>query len=624
MSISSAVNISLSGLQLTQRELDLVAGNIANADTPGYTRKTLATESLNDSGGGSIGIREVSVQRAFDSHVFAQYRSSLTEARNLDITAEFQSRLDAMFGRPGDVNALDTLFNEFSASLEGLATAPEDFTTRMEVLGDAQALTARLNSLSAEIQGMREEAEQALSDGVNRINQILGDLQDVNNQIITFSSSGRSPAGLLDERDHMVTQLSELMDVRAVEDDNGAVRLFTESGTLLFDGTAATFSFDAAGTITPRSMWNSDPSVSGVGTITMTSSTGHTVDLIEQGTFRSGELEAYVNLRDSVLVDAQAQIDELAHAMSLAFSNRTETGTAVAVGTDNGFDIDLTGLQSGNSITFDYVDVGSGNTERVTFIRVDDPTLLPLDDTATADPDDTVYGIDFSGGLTAAAADIATALGAGFTVSDQGGNVLRILDDGDVTTTASTLSASISNTALVDEGVEFPFFVDAGSGAATYTASLDGSAQKTGYAARISVNFDLITDPSRLVVHESAPETPSGDATRPLLLVDRLGDASYTFSSDTAIGSERSPFSGTVSGFVRQIINFRGSAMESADRAAGAQEIVVSSLAERNDAATKVDIDHELGRLIELQTAYSANARVMQAAREMIDALMRL
>lgn len=623
MSISSAVNISLTGLTLTQRELDLVAGNIANADTPGYTRKTLATANIADTDGGSIGVREVTVQRAYDSYVMAQYRNSITDARNLDILAGFQSRLDSMFGQPGDVNALDTLFNEFTASLEALAATPEDFTTRSEVLGDAQALATQLNTLSAEIQSMREEAERALSEGVNTVNRLLGDLQDVNTQVIAYASTGRSPAGLLDERDQIVTRLSELIDLRAVEDSNGAVRLFTESGTLLFDGNAATFDFDAAGTITPQSTWTSDATTRGVGTITMTSQTGYTVDMIAQGTFRSGELKAYIDLRDSILVDAQAQIDELADAMSLALSNRTETGTAVTVGTDNGFDIDLTGLQQGNSITLEYVDVATSTTERVTFIRVDDTTLLPLDDTATADPDDTVYGIDFSGGLTAAAADIATALGAGFTVSDEGGNVLRILDDGDVTTTASSLTASITNTALTDEGEELPFFIDGGSGQA-YTASLEGTVQKTGYAGRIAVNSDLITDPSRLVVYETGPETPSGDSTRPSLMVDRLGETSYTFSADTAIGSTSSPFSGTVSGFVRQIVNFRGSAMESANQAADAQGIVVTALAERNDAATKVDIDHELALLLELQTAYSANARVMQVAREMIDALMRV
>lgn len=624
MSISSAVNISLSGLQLNQRELDMVAGNIANADTPGYTRKTLAKANIADTDGTSIGVREITVRRAYDSYVMSQYRASISDTTNLNVLAEYQSRLDVMYGMPGDANALDTLYNDFVAALEALSTSPDDFTTRAEVLGDAHTLTARMNAMSAEIQSMRAEAEQALAEGVNRINTILGDMEEITTQIVAFSASGRSPAALLDERDTLVMELSELMDIRTAEDPTGAVRIFTQNGALLFDNVAARFSFDATGTIAPQSTWDHDAAQRTVGTISMTSQAGYTIDLISQGAFQSGEFAAYIDLRDSILVEAQAQLDEMAHAMSVAFSNRTETGAAATVGLQNGFDIDLNGLQSGNSVTLDYVDVGSGNTERVTFIRVDDPTLLPLSDAATIDPNDTVYGIDFSGGLTAAAADIATALGAGFTVSDQGGNVLRVLDDGGVTTTASSLTASITNTGLVNEGSEFPFFVDGGSGSTPYTASLDGQSQKIGYAGRITVNTALQSDPSRLIVYETGPTTPSGDATRPLFMLDKLASSDYSFSSESGLGSTGTPYEGTITGYVRQIVNYRGSAFESARGKADAQSIVSNSLAERHADISKVDVDQELSRLIELQSAYTANARVMQAAREMIDALMSI
>jgi len=624
MGISSAVNISLSGLQLNQRELDLIAGNIANADTVGYTRKTLVTENRAQTDGSSIGVREVTVQRAYDAYLAAQYRAGLTQAGGLNVMASYQQRLDQMYGQPGDVNALDTLYNDFTASLEALGTTPEDYATRSKVIADAQALAARLNTMSAEVQDMRAEAEQSISERVDYINQLLGDLTDINAEIISFSSTGRSPAALLDDRDQIVNQLSQMMDIRVSEGDRNELRIFTNNGTLLFDGNPAVLSFDAAGTVAAGTVWSADPAERDLGTITLTSVNGHAIDLIAQNTFRSGELAAYIELRDDVLVEAQNQLDEMAHALSLALSNRTETGTAASVGPQNGFDVDLTGLQPGNSITLDYVDVGSGESRRVTIFRVDDPTLLPLDDSVTADPNDTVLGIDFSAGLTAAAADIGAALGAGFTVSDEGGNVLRILDDGGATTTASALSASITNTSLVDQGVEIPFFVDGASGWTTYTGDFEGVSQKTGYAGRIAVNNALITDPSRLVVYETSPQTASGDSTRPLYMLERLDSATYQFSADTGLGSANSPYSGSVSGYLRQVINHRGSEMETATRAAEAQTIVVNSLTERVDAATKVSVDDELGRLIELQSAYAANARVLEAAREMIDSLMRI
>ena len=623
MGISSAVNISLTGLQLNQRELDNVAGNIANADTPGYTRKWLVTENRSDAVGMSIGVREVTMQRAYDQYVAAQLRTNQTEGGKLNVIANLQQRLDEMFGVPGDVNALDTLYNNFTASLETLSATPEDYTSQSSVVANAQSLASRLNILSTQVQDMRMEAELSINQNIDNANLLLSDLHDINAQVVAFSSTGREPVDLLDKRDNIINELSMMMDITVSEGTRNEIRVFTSNGTLLYDGNPAVLSFDAAGTMVAQSEWSSDPAERAVGTITLTSQSGYAIDLIAQNTFRSGELAGLLEMRDEVLVEAQAQLDELAHNLSLALSNRTETGTAAAAGAQNGFDVDLTGLQQGNSITLDYVDVGTGEDRRVTIYRVDDPTLLPLDDTISADPNDTVIGIDFSGGLTAAAADIQTALGAGFTVSDQGGNVLRILDDGDVTTTSSSLSASITNTVLTDEGVELPFFVDAGAASTPYTASLEVMAQKTGYSGRIAVNRDLIADPSRLVVYDTTTPTPVGDSTRPSFLIEALGETSYTFSADTGLGSSGSPYSGTVSGYLRQVINYRGSAMETATRAAEAQNIVVSSLAERHNAVTKVDVDQEISRLIELQSAYAANARVLTAAREMIDALMR-
>ena len=623
MGISAAVNISLSGLAITQRNLEIVASNIANADTPGYTRKSLITENLADRDGSSLGVREVTIQRNYDSYVAAQFRNSIIDGSYLDVMANFQSRLDAMYGTPGDVNALDTIYNDFTSSLEALSTSPDDYTARRQVVTNAQTLASHLNDLSDEIQSMRGESERVISDYVSRANQLLGDLEDVNRQVVSASSTGKMPVDLLDTRDSIIMELSQMMDIKVSEADNNSVRLFTSNGTLLFDDKAAKLSFDAAASVDPSVTWSADPAESGLGSIYLTSESGYKVDLIADKAIQSGEIAAYIDLRDDVLVEAQAQLDEFASRLSLALSNRTEEGTAVTSGTSDGFDIDLNDLQQGNPITFEYVDVGTGETQTYTFIRVDDPTMLPLGDDVTARADDTVVGIDFSGGLAAAAADISAALGAGFTVSDEGGGVLRILDDGGTTTTVSSLSASVTNTGLTDEGVEFPLFVDGGSGSSPYTGDFEGTSQKTGFAGRIAINRQLMKDPSLLVTYQTTPdETPAGDPTRPLAMIDALSEATYTFSADTGLGSDRVPYSGTVSGFLASVVNYRGSEMASATQAADSRQLITQSLNERFSEVSAVDVDQELSALIELQSAYTANARVMQAAREMIDTLM--
>lgn len=623
MSISSALNIAISGLRTTQQQVDLTSANIANADTEGYTRKTVTSQNLAIGGYASLGVKNSQVQRTLDTFVLERYQQSLSTAAYADTMADFQSRLDAIYGTPGDVNALDTIYNDFTSSLEALTTTPEDYTTRAMVLANAQALTSQLNDLSMQIQDMRAETEKMLSDGVGQINNLLSSIQTVNADIIRFSAGTNTPVQLLDQRDALVSELSQYIDIRVEEVDNNGITIHTGGGTLLFDGTAANLSFDAAGTVTPYSAWSNDSSRT-LGTITLQTDAGYTVDLIEQNAFSSGSLAAWVNLRDDVLPEAQAQLDEFASALSLALSNRTEEGSAVTVGPQTGFDIDLTDLQQGNAITFDYVDIVSGDSQRVTFIRVDDPSMLPLDDAASADPNDTVYGIDFSSGLAAAAADIGAALGASFTVSDQGGNVLRVLDDGGTTATASSLTASVTNTALTDEGTGLPFFVDGGNGPAVYTDSLEGMAQKTGYAGRIVVNPDLLADQSLLVKYDTVNGTPEGEAARPLALVEALESTQYAFAASTGIGSESSPFNGSVSGFLREVINYRGAASTVAEGRQTAENTIKQSLATRYQESSQVDLDQELASLIQLQSAYAANAKVMQAVREMLDALMAM
>ncbi|MCC2113789.1 MAG: flagellar hook-associated protein FlgK, partial [Hyphomicrobiales bacterium] len=261
----------------------------------------------------------------------------------------------------------------------------------------------------------------------------------------------------------------------------------------------------------------------------------------------------------------------------------------------------------------------------VTFIAVNDPASLPLDDGATADPNDTVYGIDFSGGMAAAAAQIGAALGAGFTVSNPAGTTLRILDDGAANTTdVDGLSTSVTQTSLTAGVPELPFFVDRGTYSQYYTGSFDGGSQKLGFAQRITVNSNLVADPSRLVVYSTAPQTASGDATRPMLLVDRLNTDGRDFSlAIKATGQARS-FAGSIGDYMREVVSFQGSRSEIAQRQAEGQEIVVNSLRERFHDTSGVDIDQELARLTQLQTSYAANARVMSTVKEMLDILMQM
>jgi flagellar hook-associated protein 1 FlgK len=200
---------------------------------------------------------------------------------------------------------------------------------------------------------------------------------------------------------------------------------------------------------------------------------------------------------------------------------------------------------------------------------------------------------------------------------------LRVLDDGagnkiDV----DAASATGTVTTLTGGSAEFPFFLDANS---AYTGSITAVGfQGVGLAGRIAVNGALLADPTRLVVYQTSPPTAAGDATRPNFIYDRLANATLAFSPQAGIGTQLSPFSGSLGSYLRQMISQQGAAADGANSLKEGQDLVVRSLQQRFDDDTGVNVDAEMATLLKLQTAYGANARVMTTVRDLLDLLMRL
>jgi flagellar hook-associated protein 1 FlgK len=616
MGISTALSSALTGLRATQTGLAVTAGNIANADTDGYTRKIAALSTI-VAAGKTVGVRVAQVQRALDLTLQAQFRSMAATATYADLAATYAGRLDTLFGTPGGATSLDTLFSNLTTALEGLSATPESIPAQMGVVGAGQALAQQLNVLTAEVQAMRSEAEEGLSHAVAEVNAALANIKDVNDRIVAQSANGVPPAGLLDERDQYIAQLAQLMDIKVLDTDRSGIAIMTASGQMLFDGVPSRLFFDSHGMLSPQSEWTADSSRN-VGTLTVYAN-GQPIDLFANGAIRSGAIAAYRDLRDNVLPEAQAQLDAIAEQLALALSSEQIAGEAASGGGADGFDLDLADLLAGDTITLDYREMPAGTARRVSFMRVDDASLLPLANTATADPSDTVFGIDFSGGMASVVAQIQAALGGSFAVSNTG-DVLRILDDGAGNTIDITgLSARRTVTELAEGTVALPFFND--SAGTPYAGGFDNGSRRVGFAGRIAVNAALAADPSALIKY--AAGIASGDATRPLAILERLREAAY-FGSDTGIGSTTTPYRGGAGDFIRQVLAFRGAAAESTAARRDTQTVAINSIHDRMSQISGVNIDDEMAHLVEIQNAYAANARVMSAIREMLDMLMRM
>lgn len=622
MSLQGALSAAVSGLRASQVGVDLVARNLANADTPGYTKKT-QLQGAHYTNGQVTGVIAGVIQRDVDSFVQQQLRTEIGIGAQIDIRAEYLRRIDQLLGAPGQANALDSILNEFGQSLQGLIASPDSFGARQLVVTEATTLAEQLNRLTTEIQQMRQQTELALADRVDAANNAMQEIARLNTEIQTIYDSSPGSADLEDQRDRYIDQLSKLMDIQVAQGERGGVRVYTAGGNLLVDQKAATLAFDARTLMDASAQYSTTDSERGVGTLTMVDiGGGTTLDLFKHGTFNSGEIAALRELRDVTLVQAQAQLDEIAHGLALAMSQTSVPGTAVSVGAQDGFTLDVADLMAGNEISVTFTRT-PGIQQTYTFVRVDDAGSLPLANDFTARANDTVVGIDFSGGVAAAAAAIDAALGAGFTVTSPGADTIRFLDDGAPgAVSINSVSALVTPSDLQGGTLGAALFVELDGSYKTYSNSPDGGSQKLGFAGRITFNQTIAADNSLLVQYDTT--TGTADPARPQALYDRFADTPFVFSAKSGIGGVNTPFTGSISSFVQRVINFQAQQSSNTDRAQEAQTIVIDALQTRFDKDTKVNVDEELSRLLEFQNSYAANARVMSVLKELLDILMHV
>jgi flagellar hook-associated protein 1 FlgK len=624
MSLGQALATAMSGLRVTQASLALVSSNVANAESPGYVRKSL-NQITGVTGDFGSSVRINGVNRELDQYLQTQIRTEISGATYANVRSTYLANLQSVYGDPDSSGTIEDAFNKLTTAVQGLSTSPDSASARIGVVNAAQALAQQLNATTQGVQNLRANAETGINDSINVANNAMKQIALINNQLQNNGRTDAATASLLDQRDVYIDQMSQLMDIRVVTNNLNQVTLFTNSGVQLVGTEPALLSFNPQGTVTPNTLYDPDPLKNNLGTITIDFPQGGSYDLVSTNAIRSGKLAAYLELRDNSLVKAQAQIDQFAASMSSALSDQTTAGVAAPASAlpQTGFDLDLAGMQTGNVAHITYKDNITGITHNLSIMRVDDPSILPLSNNVTLDPKDEVLGIDFSGGMASVVTQLNAALGASANLqfSNPAGSTLRVLDDG-ATNRSDVTAASVTKTvtSLTSGSAQLPLFTDGG---VAYTGALSATgAQQTGLAGRINVNGALIGDPSRTIVYSTNPLTAAGDTKRSDFILGQLMTGTYRYSPESGIGTTGTPFTGTLLNFARQVISMQGEAASSAALLADGQEVVLNTLQNKMNATSGVNIDDEMAHLLALQNSYSANARVMATVKDMYDVLI--
>lgn len=610
MGLISSLSNATSGLRTNQDSITILSRNVANSGTPGYHRQSLNIIDYNSVNGTYA--RTAGVNRAFSISLQTYYNRQVSDTAQSDVVATYLNKLQVYMGKPGDAGSLDTMYSSFKNSLQALATSPDDYTTRANVVAEAQSMAQRLNQLSSSVQEMRQETETRITADVNEVNAMLISLQEVNNRMLDLGMTDTARAALFDQRDRLVGSVAEVIDVQANYRADGTVALMTRSGVGLLDNGVSTFKFTSAGALSPTTLASSDSDKNGVGTLTLTTPSGLTIDLVQQGVLQGGELAGLVQLRDKVLVETQNQLDEIAAGLASVFSTVTKAGTAANNGAGNvGLSVDVSQLKPGNDILLTYTQNGAEQRVRV------------VNSTSGEDYVDTsgqrVIAVDLSN-PAAAAATLSGKL-PGLVIDNPSGNILRVLDDGAAGTrdvTGLTTRATATNNQVGELGMAL--FVDQGGSA--YTGNRDSNPRQiVGFAGRISVNPAVIADNRQLV--QFGVDRTLGDAARPEYLLNQMNKMTFISGFSPTANVGRQPLSGTLSDVITQVLNYHGTTINSAMTTKDNRQLTLETIETQMDQEYGVNVDEEMARLTELQSAYAANARVVSVVKELLDTLFR-
>jgi flagellar hook-associated protein 1 len=617
MGLSQALSAALSGVNATQQSISVIAGNVANANTPGYVNETLNETEVATQGQPGTSVDTSGINRDLDTLLQSQVWTETSGDSFADTSAQLYQQLQQIYGTPGSSTSFDGIYNSFTSALQGLATSPGSLPAQTQALGAAQALSQNLNSMTATVQQLRTQAEQGIATGVQTANTALQQIAQINQQLSGASNADSTAAALEDQRDQDITQLTQLMNVQVVQNPDNEISLYTGNGQQLVSGVqASTLSFDDVGTLSATQLWSANPSQDSAGTITLTSPSGVPTDLLATNSIQSGTLGAYIQMRDNILPQAQDQLDEFANQLSQALSNQTTTGTAAGSGSQTGFSVGIGGVLPGNTVQVTYTD-GSSVQHTITIVALGQGGSLPLQSSAS-NPNNQTIGIDFSGGINSVVSQLNAAFGENLQFSNSSG-ALQVVNANSTTNVVNSLTATSTATSLAGGSAPLPFFTD-GTQPITGALSSSGS-QTTGLAGRIAVNPALLSSPSSLVVF--SPSTSSGDPTRPDFIVNQTTAAALAFSPATGIGSASQPFSGTLTNYLSQVVSQQSQAASAATNLQQGQDTVLSALQQRYNNETGVNIDTEMSNLIALQNAYGANARVMTAVQELMSTLLQ-
>ena len=236
MSISSAYNIARSGLRVTEGRADLVAGNIANAQTPGYARRDGVQTSAGSGQGDAVDLRAM---RQVNDRLAGMTRTARAEQGAAAVPADVLNGYLLTLGEPGDEASPAARLANFQAGLDLLGNNPGDVNAQGDALARAEGFVNSLTTASRTLEQSRAQAAESFDRSLGEINTALSNVAALNAQLRQAGDSPRDTGGLMDQMSRTLDALGSQMDFKTRWEADGSLTLHTTGGTELVSGADA-------------------------------------------------------------------------------------------------------------------------------------------------------------------------------------------------------------------------------------------------------------------------------------------------------------------------------------------------------------------------------------------------
>lgn len=649
----------LSGLNVAQAALVTTGHNTANVNTPGYNRQTAQIASsggVQSPGVGFFGsgAKVSDVTRSYDRYLTSQLTQSQSLGQSLGTYFTQISKIDDLLAsqKAGLAPQMQALFT----NVQAVANTPADPAARQQLISSGQALTNQFRAMDQFLTGLGASVDEQVAGNVDQINTYASEIAHLNKQVAQLSNAtgGQAPNDLLDQRDQLVNELGKLIGTKLVVQDGGQYNVFIGNGQTLVLGDKAT---QLAAVISPA-----DPQRT---TVAVLNSAGNAV-VLPESLLSGGSLGGLLQFRNETLATAQNSLGRIAIAMADTFNAQHNLGIDLngALGADffsqaspglisnsgNTGNLVLTPSFSSTSqlTTSDYrLDVTPGPAYTLT--RLSDNQAIPLapgfPGAAPADTT-TVDGVTlkFAGGAANAgdsfliqptrtgARDMAVLVSdpakvaaaspviTGNTAGNQGsGAISAPTVDANYLATPLAAGVALTYNSVTGQLSGFP----AGS-AVTVTLANGAPDPASPYAAGTPVNYSPGATMTFDGISFSISGQPSnGDKFTIGKNTGGVSDGSNVLllgalQNKKTIGNSTASFNDAYG----QLVSTVGNKARQVQIANTAQTSLTTQIRAAQQSVSGVNQDEETANLLMFQQMYQANAKVIQTASTMFDAVL--